>query len=404
MTTSTTVLIVGAGPTGLALAHGLKKAGISSIVLEKYPSLTVPRDWNMGLHWGAESLRAVISDSLWARIQSCQVDPSQPTAEIDHLNMLNGQTGELLTAIPANYFYRIRRSNLRHLLAPGVDIRYNTQLQSTEYSPDGHHVTALLDNGQKITAHLIVGADGARSKTRQALLGPEAGLDRQLPYCATFMQARYTADQARFLRDFHPLFLAAISPAGYFSFFGMHDVEDPSRPETWTFFSYISWFAPPEERDRMANWSNAQRLQQVKELSKAFTDPWRSAFEWLPDDQQVWSVNLTYFDPREPGHRWDNHEGRITLAGDAAHAMTYQRGQGMNHSMTDAARLAEAIGGFVSGEMSQSEAISGYETEMIERAGAEAALSAVNTEMVHDWQKVMASPVFTSGLKRTNGG
>ncbi|CEN61138.1 hypothetical protein ASPCAL07802 [Aspergillus calidoustus] len=354
----------------------------------------------MGLHWGTESLRTLMPEDMWLRIQSVQVDPSTPTAAKDAIQFLNGQTGELMTSVPANNFYRLRRRKLRALLAKGLDIRYGVRLDKIKYSEDGKSATASFHNGPSITASLVVGTDGARSTTREILLGPDQGSIRTLPYCATFVQARFTADQALFLRSFHPLYLASINPAGYFAFFGLHDLPDPEQPETWTFFFYISWHSPLDEQEATANWSNAQRLQQVKEFSKEFTDPWKSAFNWLPDDQEVWYMSLTDFDPGAEGHRWDNKGGRVTLAGDAAHAMTYQRGQGLNHSVTDARKLATAIGDFYSGRKTRAEAIRLYEEEMIARAGGEVRMSTTNTEMVHDWQKVLKSPIMTKGMTK----
>lgn len=352
----------------------------------------------MGLHWGAPSLKALLPVHLWDRIQSVQVDANHPTAERDSLNFFNAQTGEVMASIPVRYFYRLRRRKLRGLLVEGLDIRYGKELRSVEYSTDGELATACFEDGTSISSQVVVGTDGARSTLRQTLLGPQCGSTQRLPYSATFVQARYSAEQARFLRQFHPLYLAGINPAGYFSFFGMHDVHDPDHPETWTFFFYISWHSPFEEQEKTAHWDNKQRLQQVKALSKVFTDPWRSAFDWLPDDHQVWYMGLSDFDPGVGQHRWDNHGGRVTMAGDAAHAMTYQRGQGLNHSITDAAKLAEAIHRFVSGRATRADAIGAYEEEMIARAGGEVRTSTVNTEMLHNWEKVQESPIMRAGM------
>jgi hypothetical protein len=63
----------------------------------------------------------------------------------------------------------------------------------------------------------------------------------------------------------------------------------------------------------------------VKERSKVYCDPWKSAFEWVPEDQPCWYFDLAVWDPSLPAHNWDNKNGRVTLAGDAAHPMTYRR-------------------------------------------------------------------------------
>lgn len=67
------------------------------------------------------------------------------------------------------------------------------------------------------------------------------------------------------------------------------------------------------------------RLRQLQEMAEMFSEPWKSAFAWLKDDQKVWYAPLTQWDPSLPEHAWDNHGGRVTLAGDAAHPMTFRR-------------------------------------------------------------------------------
>ena len=46
----------------------------------------------------------------------------------------------------------------------------------------------------------------------------------------------------------------------------------------------------------------------------------------------------------------------------------------------------------------QATAIGRYEDEMIARGGEEVGLSVMNTRMLHDWEKVMESPLFTAGM------
>ncbi|EDN08957.1 conserved hypothetical protein [Histoplasma mississippiense (nom. inval.)] len=322
---TTTVLIIGAGPTGLALAQGLKQANISCIVVERDGRLDArSRDWNMGMHWGETALKSLVTGEIWSRLQSVQVDPNQPTAESDDLKFVNGESGELITAIHAQKFYRLRRSKLRAFLAEKLDIRYNKSFENIAFSSGDSLAVVHFNDGSSIAAKLVVGADGSRSSVRQLLLGTDQAAIRRLPYCATFIHSKFTREQALFLRSFHPLYIAAIHPGGLFSFLGMQDAADPERPETWTFFFYISWYSSLDEQDKTANWTDAQRSEQVKEFSRTFTDPFKSAFEWASADCKVWYFGLHDFDPGAEGHRWGNLGGRVTLAGDSAHTMTYQ--------------------------------------------------------------------------------
>lgn len=279
----------------------------------------------MGLHWGMPVLKSLIPKSAELQLQSCQVDPHTPTKPLDALLFLNGATGDLLGAPQIPYFHRLRRSKLRALLVQDVDIRWNKRLKDIIYEDDGKSVTCVFEDGQHITGNLVVGADGARSTVRRLLLGPEPAMNIRLPYAASFVQARFTREQALFLRSFHPLYLASPHPNNLFAFFGLQDASDPNAPETWTFFFYVSWNSSIETQDEEAKFfDNTARLKQVRELGKEYSEPWKSAYEWLPENQPVWYFGLHVWDPREETHRWDNRNGTVTLAGDSAHPMTYR--------------------------------------------------------------------------------
>ncbi|RDW94272.1 FAD protein [Coleophoma crateriformis] len=400
------IIIIGSGCTGLAIAQGLKKAGIEAIVFEKNPAVYSPgeRDWNMGLHWAIPVLKSLIPDSAVESLQSVQVDPNTPTKAVDVLSFLNGKTSEVMTAMEIPFFHRLRRSKLRALLAKDLDVRWNKKLIDIKFadSPEDG-LTAIFEDGEQIEASMIIGADGARSRTRNLLVGPEAASNTRLPYAASFIQTKFNREQALFLRKFHPLYIASAHPDNLFAFFGLQDAPDADEPEDWTFFFYVSWNSSLEDQEKEARtFTNKDRLEQVSTLGKKYCEPWKSAYEWVSEDQPTWYFGLSVWDPSTPEHAWDNKSGRVTLVGDAAHPMTYQRGQGLNHSITDAGVLVNTL---VSKSATagltpqiQKEAVDVYEAEMKARAGEEVRLSVLNTTMLHDWQKVMSSPVFKGGL------
>ncbi|KAF2831692.1 FAD/NAD(P)-binding domain-containing protein [Ophiobolus disseminans] len=396
------ILIIGSGSAGLALAQGLHKAGIECIVFEKNASQHRGRDWNMGLHWGAPALKSLMPDDWWDRIQSVQVDPHVPTKELDTLKWLKGDSGETMAAFTFGPFYRLRRSKLRDLLSQDLDIQYSKHLVDITYSDDKQSVTAHFADGSTSTGSILIGADGARSSVRHLLLGPTHGSITKLPYAATFVQRKFPTEQALHLRSFHPLFLASAHPSNTFAFFGMQDAPSPTDPSSWTFFFYISWASSLDEQEATRDWTDAQRLAQQKELAKDFCDPWKSAYEWTPDDAPVWYMGLTSWDPGAEGHAWDNHDGRVTLVGDACHPMTYQRGQGLNHSVTDAGKLRDAIVRIGEGG-DRKDVVDAFEEEMVKRGGMEVRDGNANTGMLHDWEKVRLSPLFRKGMSKSEG-
>ena len=401
------VVIIGAGCTGCALGQGLKKAGIPCIIYEARRRGTASREWNMGLHWAVPGLRSLIDESLWAKIQSAQVDPHYETGEGETVPFFHGESGAMLAQLKMDHLYRLHRDRFRDLLSDGLDIHEGKTLASITYSDDGRVVTAHFTDGGEDSGLILVGADGPKSTVRNILLGSDKSKTQTLDYASTMCFTKYTRDQALFLRSdpAHPLFQIAPHPMNLFAVLGLHNAPDPDKPEDWTFFHYISF---PEAADLVSKKSKSEHVAHQKEMAALFADPFKSAFAWMPEDSEaVWYGKLNHWDPSDPDHGWDNYGGRVTLAGDSAHPMTFQRGQGLNHAITDAVKLCDAITGFwhqdkgiVKEERAAS--VSAYEIEVKERGGEEVRLSAKNTEMLHDWKKVLQSPVFKSGLNQGN--
>ncbi len=359
----------------------------------------------MGLHWAAPTLQSLIPGSLFSRIQTAQVDPHTPTKDLEQLRFINGKTGAILGLAETEKFYRFKRSKIRALLTEGIQVQWGKSISSITYSDDGMAVTAYFADGSQDTGSILVGADGPHSATRGILVGEEKARCTPIDYAATMCFNKLPRDKARFLRSdpHHPLFQCAPNPVGTFAWLGLHDAPDPEDPESWVFFHYISFYEP---RDSISTKTPREHIQHQKELAKEYADPFKSAFEWLADDNTTaWYGKMQHWDPGDPDHGWDNRGGRATLAGDAAHPMTFQRGQGLNHAITDASKLCAAIAGIWRHEgamtiEAKANAMKSYEDEMIKRGGEEVRLGERNTQMLHDWDKVLQSPVLKKGLKQ----
>jgi 2-polyprenyl-6-methoxyphenol hydroxylase-like FAD-dependent oxidoreductase len=61
-------------------------------------------------------------------------------------------------------------------------------------------------------------------------------------------------------------------------------------------------------------------LSDLKERAIRFADPFKKVLLSLPDDTVCRHNRLSYW----PTEQWDNHNGTVTLAGDAAHPMTFR--------------------------------------------------------------------------------
>lgn len=105
----------------------------------------------------------------------------------------------------------------------------------------------------------------------------------------------------------------------------------------------------------------------------------------IPDELELTTpLRLADF----PCEQWDNRDGRVTLAGDSAHAMTMFRGEGANHGILDAALLVDALAKVHSGELTQREAVEAYEAELRPRARVAVLKSRQAAFDAHNWEQL----------------
>lgn len=69
----------------------------------------------------------------------------------------------------------------------------------------------------------------------------------------------------------------------------------------------------------------------------------------------------------------------------------------MNHGIADASSLTQKLKAVKAGETSVQDAVDRYSEEMIDRAGDEVRTSLINTQMIHDWDRVLQSPILQRG-------
>ncbi|KAI9870313.1 MAG: hypothetical protein M1830_004384 [Pleopsidium flavum] len=341
-------------------------------------------------------LQECLPSRLFDRIQQAQTDPFTPAPESDIVPVRHGGTGEVLKDIPILKMHRVSRKRFRALCADGISVQFNKRLIDIEYPEDSTAVTAIFADGSKVTGTALIGADGARSIVRQILLGLEKAKPTTAPYIATRVTLQYpTAEQALEVRKLHPINSMAVHPDGIWTWISILDVGDPSKPETWEFQLMSSWKKADEDGDQL-NPLNSLPLSELKTKTKRFAEPFRSANEWIPDGTPVRMNRVTYWPPIA----WNSHGGRVTLAGDAAHPMTFHRGQGLNYAISDSARYVAAIQSISTTGGSLEDAISQYDAETIAKGGEEVRISVMNTDMLHQWDTLMQSPVMQRGSAR----
>ncbi|RYP90112.1 hypothetical protein DL770_003734 [Monosporascus sp. CRB-9-2] len=381
------VIVIGAG---LLTAQALKKQGINVTVFEQATSLSErPRDWNFGLYWAQSPLAECLPDELSAQVEDTQIDERKPSPD-DKLRTFNAQSGELLKDIPVPNYLRLAKRRFCQMLTQGLDIRWGKRLVAA--SSDGRKATATFEDGSSETADLLVGGEGAHSLVRKYLVGPERAALKASPLVASATMAKLPALAAEELIRLSPRHVILFHPLGYFVWLGVHDKYGDSRPGDWTFMIIFSWIPKEEDDYRPGSLQGPAILADMKRRARDFAEPFNMIFQAIPEGTRCWHNRLSYWIP-EP---WDNRNGTVTLVGDAAHPMTFHRGQGLNNAIHDVASLSRSLreGGI------SPEAVGAYEREMWQR-GREAVVSSNNNSMAtHNWDTLMQSALLRVGAKQ----
>jgi 2-polyprenyl-6-methoxyphenol hydroxylase-like FAD-dependent oxidoreductase len=182
---STEVLIVGAGPAGLALAIELGSRGISCIVVERNERVgAAPRAKTTNVRTREHLRRWGIAGQLAAASPLGLDYPSDvmfvtrlggyPLARFENAFHCAPQRNPLYSEhaqwIPQYTLEKVLKEHAQTL--PGVRFRFLTELESFEQDEQGVRATVRPVGGgaaQVIASQYLVGADGARSTVRTAI-------------------------------------------------------------------------------------------------------------------------------------------------------------------------------------------------------------------------------------------
>lgn len=317
MSPARTVLVVGGGICGNALAVLLRRAGIAVDLVE------LSSDWSVqgsGITLQGNALRVLREVGVWEEV-------GRKGFGFDTLGLVAPDGTVLHVAedirtggpeLPATL--GIRRPDLQHVLtgavrAAGVRVRLGCAVESLEQDGDG--VDVRLTDGTAGRYDLVVAADGLGSPTR-AMIGIE---DRPEPTGMGIW--RVTAPRPRSVERTDlayggPAYIAGYCPTG----------ED-------TLYAYL--VEPARERAELSPSSYAAGM---RALAAGYGGAWEEIRASITEDS---AVNYTWFHRLLVEGPW--HRGRVVLAGDAAHACPPTLAQGAAMSLEDALVLAELLTG-----------------------------------------------------------
>ncbi|KAL4881555.1 hypothetical protein BJY04DRAFT_188335 [Aspergillus karnatakaensis] len=394
------ILIVGAGLVGLTLGQALKQKGIPFQIYERdaNPSSRT-QGWAITIHWALSYLESLLPESTLTKIQDAQVDPAIAKNDTGNFLFLNLESGDVKFRIPPSKRWRVNREGLRRALLSGIEdnVIWGCDIESISFdNADGKPRVELKDSdGRKRFSEpgsLLIGVEGSKSPTRRFLC-PDAYRNSPLPIRFTGVAVDLSPEQAAPLRALDPLLFQGCHPkTGVYLWFSILETPELGKRDDYRVQICISW--PVKGPGDEVHGSDAERLANMKQRAEGFVAPLYNAVQRIPDGTPVVEVSLADWE----GQLWDNRGGRVTLAGDAAHAMTMYRGEGANHGLLDTLHLVAAIEKIYAGGDAKA-AMDEYESEMRKRTQQAVQLSRRACFEAHNWDELNENCAILSRRK-----
>jgi salicylate hydroxylase len=353
----TSIAIIGGGIGGLAAALSLLREGFDVHVYEQAREF---REVGAGIQVSPNASRILHRLGLADKLAIMGVQPLawHQRRWDDGKTLLRTPLGESVAAAFGFPHYQSHRADLLNALIRCFPAeRLHVGHRFVDLTDHGDHVETHLENGRRVTVDVLVGADGIHSAVRRVLFGSE---NPQFTGCVAY---RGLVPAERLTHLSLPVESQVwMGPGKHFVHYFVQD-------------RHLVNFVAIVEQD---SWTRESWTEQA-DVAGALT-----AFEgWHPQVRSILNaVEETFIwglFERSPMKRWS--VGRVTLLGDACHAMLPFMAQGAAQAIEDGATLAACLAKL--GEENIPKALRLYESLRLPRTSRIQAASKENKTRFH---------------------
>ena len=313
------IVIIGGGMVGLALAGLLADSPCQIKIIEQHAPILDPNQITYRVSAINHTSQTMLEQiGAWQRISPTRLsayDQMYVWEKDSFANIHFDNNDSLIKQLGlAQLGFIIENSQIQAALWQQVSQQANVEImlsapKSLGLSENGAFIT--LENGEMLSAKLVVGADGANSWTRQQVKIPLVSRDYQ--HTALVCNVKTAEPHQKTARQ-------VFSPDSILAFLPMKD----------EFLSSIVWSLPPEKAQQLVACDDAQFN---RELTMAFDN--RLGLCEVQTSRAIYPLVARY--------ARDFAQNRLCLIGDAAHTIHPLAGLGVNLGFADAITLAQEI-------------------------------------------------------------